>query len=134
MSIVLKEFDWDRDVVPIDKIYQKQKELTGVPSLNSVLANKSIIDNETGELIGYGVVKLFAEGVLILDKSIPKRKRAEAVKLALNESIAQARNAGLEYLYVFSSIPSYTKVLRKKYNFKEYTGRSLLAFDLREEN
>ena len=132
MSIVLKEFDWDRDVVPIDRIYKKQFEI-GVPSLDNMISNKSIIDNETGELIGYGVIKLFAEGILILDRSIPKRKRAKAVDLAVNECIEQAKNAGLEKLYVLSNMPSYVGVLRKRYGFRECTGHSLLAIDLNKK-
>ena len=134
-SIILKKFDWDRDVLPIDEIFKRQSEIS-VPSLDNVIANNSIIDDSTGRLIGYGVIKLFAEGVLILDRSIPKRKRAEAVKVALNECIAQAKNAGLEYLYVVSSMPSYVEILRNKFKFRNCPGQ-FLVLDLtstKEEN
>jgi len=131
MKLVLRDFQFDRDVMRIDDIFQRQPEL-GVPSLDNVVANASIIDEDSGKLVGYGVIKLFAEGVLILDKSISKKDKAKSIRIAVTDSIEKARTAGLEYLYVVSSMESYTEVLRNHFGFKECNG-ALLVKDLRGE-
>jgi N-acetylglutamate synthase-like GNAT family acetyltransferase len=131
MKPILKEFNFERDVMRIDDIFKRQPEL-GVPSLNNVIANASIIDEESGKLIGYGVIKLFAEGVLILDHSVSKKDKAKSVKIALDKCIQSAKDAGLEYLYVISNMDSYTAVLRNRFGFSECTG-ALLMKDLRDK-
>jgi len=111
------------DAADIDSIFIRQPEL-GIPSLKNT-ADTAVIENGDGKVIAYGVVKLYAEGVLILDHSIRKREKAESVILMVRRAIDVARKSGLENLYVISNDPNYTNCLKKRFGFKNSSGETL---------
>lgn len=104
------------DIQPIDDIFNSQPEI-GVPSLRHVVSNITIEDDDNN-VIGYGVIKLFSEGILILDKKKSRKNRALAVKLAVERAIKVARVNALEQLYFLTSNPSFADILRNKFNFR----------------
>lgn len=111
----LREFRMT-DIEPIDEIFRRQPNI-GVPGFKNMIANATIEDDE-GKIVGYGVVKLFSEGVLILDQSRTKRDRAKAVKLSVNRAICEAKKNGIEHLYFLTSNPLFADVLRKHWGFE----------------
>jgi hypothetical protein len=111
------------DIEPINDIYEKQSKY-GIPSLNNMIGNT--VFTKDGKVIGYGTVKLFAEGFLILDSDLGMKDRAEAVKEALQTMVLFSRDAGLEQLYVIPSSESYSKILQNKYGFKAVPGELLM--------
>lgn len=115
------------DIPEINDIY-KRNPLIGIPSLNNVVANSSFVRSSDDKVVAYGVVKVFAEGVLILDKDIRTREKAEVVKLSTPEMLQRARDARLEYIYVIANDPGYSAILRKKYGFLRVPGELLMAF------
>ena len=56
--IISREFQLE-DIEGINSIYEKQDEF-GIPSLENVVINSTLIDEDTGKIVGYGAVKLFA--------------------------------------------------------------------------
>lgn len=110
------------DVKEIDRIFRKQSDL-GVPSLKNVIANYTFV--KSGRIIGYGVIKMYAEAVLILDDSIRKRDKAESTVHSLNLAVSTCQALGIEQLFVISNSESFTKVLKKKFGFKEASGKTL---------
>lgn len=104
------------DISAIDDIFKKQPEL-GVPSLKHMIENTTILDDD-GNVIGYAVLKMFAEGVLILDRSKSKKQRAKAVRLAVERAIQEAQDKGIEQLYFLTSNPSFADILRRKFSFQ----------------
>lgn len=118
----MREFEF-KDAEGIDAIFKAQPSL-GVPSLHNVVDN-AVITNGNDKVIAYGVLKLFCEGVLILDQSVRKRERAEAVKILLKRAIRSANAGGVENLYIISSDDNYTNVLKKRFGFKESIGKLL---------
>lgn len=126
--IVTKEFS-ARDIIEIDKIYQKAP-LLGIPSLSYNLKNATLLKED--KVIGYGTIKLFAEGFLILDSDLGLKDKCQAVREALKTMILYARDAGLEQLFVISNESGYSRILRNKYGFKAVPGE-LLMLDLSEE-
>lgn len=114
------------DIPEINDIH-KRNPLIGVPSLNNVIANSSFVRSNDDKVVAYGVIKVFAEGVLILDKDIRTREKAEVVKLSTPEMLERARNAQLEYIYVIANDSGYSAILRKKYNFIRVPGELLMA-------
>jgi len=113
--VTLREFKLE-DVQQIDDIFKKQPDL-GVPSLKHMVANNTI-ESSNGNVIGYGVIKLFAEGVLILDRSKSKKDRARAVRLSVEKAIEEAKNNEIEQLYFLTSNTSFADILRNKFGFK----------------
>jgi|WetSurMetagenome_2_1015567.scaffolds.fasta_scaffold486489_2 hypothetical protein len=119
-----------KDIEPIDDIFQRQSQF-GVPSLKHVVANR--VFELDSKVVGYGVVKHFSEGVLLIDPDISERDKAQVVRVALREMILEARDAGLETLYVISNLGSFSQILRKQCGFKAVPGE-LLMLDLTEED
>lgn len=111
------------DIDPIDEIFQRRGRDIGIPSLKNVIVNSTIIQDN--KVIGYGVVKAYAEAVLILDPEIRKRSKAAAVINGLNFALEQCRVAGVEQVFIFSNDKNYTKLLKKRYRFKEASGVTL---------
>jgi len=126
--IVTKEFS-ARDIDEIDKIYSKQP-LLGIPSLSYNIKNATLLKED--KVVGYGTIKLFAEGFLILDSDLGLRDKCEAVREALKTMILFARDAGLEQLFVISNDNGFSRILRNKYGFKTVPGE-LLMLDLSED-
>lgn len=126
--IVTKEFS-ERDIDEIDKIHSKSAIL-GIPSLSYNLKNATLLKED--RIIGYGTIKLFAEGFLILDSDLGLKDKCEAVREALKTMILYARDAGLEQIFVISNSTNYSRILRNKYGFKTVPGE-LLMLDLSEE-
>src|SRR5215468_5646736 len=122
MEIV--DFEYHKHADGVDIIFKSQPDL-GIPSLKNVVDNAII--EEDGEVIAYGVIKLYAEGVLILNRSLPKRERAEAVILMLSKALKVAKKSGLEQLYVTSTDDGYTEVLKNRFGFKEVPGKTLFV-------
>jgi len=116
------------DIAEIDAIFKKQPEL-GVPSIRNMIINGVIEDTDTNKVIAYGVVKLFGEAILILDKDIPKRDKAKALREVMKIAISFSRERYLEYLYLISNSESFSEVLKKKYGFIKCPGE-LLMLDL----
>lgn len=104
----------EADIPEISLIHAKQPSL-GVPSLKNVIANRTIVLD--GKIVGYGVVKQFSEGVLIIDEDLSIRDKAEIVKGAMRIAIASAELAGSELLYITSSHGGFRQVLKKHYGF-----------------
>lgn len=102
----------------------------GIPSLSYNLKNATLLKED--KVIGYGTIKLFAEGFLILDSDLGLKDKCQAVREALKTMILYARDAGLEQLFVISNTSGYSRILRNKYGFKTVPGE-LLMLDLTEE-
>ena len=126
MLVVAREFK-ESDIEGISRIFDKQPEI-GVPSLKNVVINTTI-ENDKGEIIAYGVVKIFAEMVLIMDKEIPKKSKAHALMEAMKTAILFSKKTGIEMLYAISSNESFTRVLENRWKMKRVPG-TLLCLDL----
>jgi hypothetical protein len=117
------------DIGPINDIYNKQSEF-GIPSLNNMIINSTA--EKDGKVIGYGVVKLFAEAFMILDPYISKKDKAKAFVEFMQTAILFSKDSGLEQLFVIVNDPSFSTILCKKYLFKRVPGE-LLMLDLTEK-
>jgi homospermidine synthase len=113
------------DINGIDDIYQKQNDF-GVPSLENVVINSTLVDSVTGKIVGYGAVKIFAEAILLLDKELGKKEKSQAVREAMKTAIVYSKDAGIEYLYMITKSESFSKVLRQNYLAERVPGETLM--------
>jgi N-acetylglutamate synthase-like GNAT family acetyltransferase len=127
MSIITRELR-QSDIPKIDEIYNRQSNID-VPSLNNMITNAVIENENTGKVLGYGAVKLFTEAILILDKQLSKRDRAQALVESMKNAIVFSRDAGIEHLFAVSNDPSFARVLENRYKFYKISG-TLLRLDL----
>jgi len=121
--MILRDFNIFKDILPIDRIFKKQPEL-GVPSLRHVIDNCVIEKDE--ELIAYGVIKFFAEAIMIIDReNTRKREKAEALTKIIERGISSSKNMGIEKLFLISNDENFSKVLMRKYGFRRCSGETL---------
>lgn len=129
MSIKIRDFS-DEDIPEIDKIHKKQPEL-GVPSLRHVLVNK--VFEENGRIVGYGVIKIFSEAVLIIDKDISKVSKGRVLKTGMKIALDTCKKNKLEQLYLITSFPNFANILAKHYKARLCNGSTMLI-DLSHEH
>ena len=111
----LRSFRWS-DVEAISKIWKDHHaNLYGLPNRRTAIVDAVVEDQ--GEIIGYGQVKLFAEGMLFLDKSKSVKTRIQALKLFMLEAFRGTERAGLQEMYAFIEDPAFALLLEKHYHF-----------------
>ena len=112
------------DKALIDAIYQKHHSgAYGVPSLRNVL-DQAVIEDEGG-VAGYGMVKLFAEGIIVVNKDRSPVTQARVVKVGIDRAIRSVRRNGIEQFHVFTGDPNYISILQKHWNFQVAPGSAL---------
>jgi L-amino acid N-acyltransferase YncA len=104
------------DLGPIDEIWQRcHKGTYGIPARKFVVTDAVV---ENGKVTGYGIVRMFGEALLYLDKDISKFQQAKTFKLLMDQAIIDCRQAGLDQLNVGIADPAFANILRQKYGFK----------------
>jgi hypothetical protein len=107
----------DSDIPEIDEIWKKHHSNDfSVPNRNTRLVEW--VAEEDGKVVAYGQVKLFAEAIIILDKSASQRAKVTALKGLLFEAFRGADLAGLEDLHCFVLDPSFATILIKHFGFE----------------
>lgn len=112
------------DILAVDDIWRKHHSSDfGVPSMDNVIESCTLESN--GQVIGLGMVKLFAEGIIVLDKDIPLPSRAKGIIIGIDHALDVVKRAGLEQFHVFTDDPHYIEVLKKHWGFRIAPGTVL---------
>lgn len=115
----------EKDLPVIDAVWRRHhSDHYGLPSRANVIDDRVIVDGD-GKFVGYGMVKLFAEGIILLDKDLPKPTIAKSVVVGIEHSLDVVKTAGLEQYHVFTDDPHYIEVLRKHWGFRTASGTVL---------
>lgn len=105
------------DLPLIDSFWKKHhREKFGVPSMANVIEGKVL--EQDGVVIGFGMVKLFAEGIIILDKDAHLTSRAKGIIVGIEHALDVVKQAGLEQFHIFTDDPHYIEVLQKHWGFR----------------
>lgn len=122
--MILREVKTDDDLDQIRGIYTRfHKDDFPIPTRYNILG-ESIAENGTG-IVAYGMVKILAEPIMILDTSKSLREKCEAFKLLIEHAIQEARNAHLEQLYIVVTDENFANILRDHFKFEDVEGSSL---------
>ena len=113
-----------RDMDEVSRVFKNQELSGGIPALRD--SRIPTIFSENDRVLAYGVLKIFPEAILILDKDCERKQKAQIIRQGLSLAIEESIRLGCDYLYAFSEKPSYSKILRNKYNFKECPGDTLI--------
>jgi hypothetical protein len=108
----------ESDIERIDEIWRKHHANDfSVPNRKCSIID-AVIEDDDGNIVAYGQVKMFAEAVLILDKDARPRHKVEALKLLIVEGIRGTERVGLEDMYLFARDPSFASVVAKHFSFE----------------
>ena len=104
------------DLQSIDRIYRQYHENDfSLPSLGNTVTS-AVVESANG-IVGFGVVKVLAEAMMVLDMEESKSWRLEALQLLMDEAIRACHERGIEQLHVFVKNPSLVRLLSQKYGF-----------------
>lgn len=114
-----------QDFKQIDEIYRGgHDEKFALPNLDKSITH-AVIEHE-GVVIAFGIVKLYAEAVAVLDQRQPRLDRIEALTVLLTEAFRACEDEGLEQLHVYVQDPLFQRLLEQKFDFKPATGVALV--------
>lgn len=115
------------DAMEIDRIWREcgHAESFGLPSLDRSITDAIVVDDKN-KLIGFGVVKLYAEATCVLDTFESKADRLAALELLLTEAFRACEETKIEHLHVYVQDQGMERVLIKRYDFKIATGTALV--------
>lgn len=113
------------DFKSVDRIYKKfHQQNFFIPDATNVVTS-AIVENE-GKFIAFGMVKLFAEAILVLDLNESKRNKTEAIQELMLEALAASKDRGLSQLHTFIQDEYFARMMKKHYNFQDCVGKALV--------
>lgn len=103
------------DYATIAEIYEKYwKGKLEIPSVNGRIT-EVIAENDEKEIVAYGMMKLWAEIMMIMDQSQPTKDKVEALKLLMSVADMSARRANLDAYHIFTNNEGYAGLLQKHF-------------------
>jgi len=113
------------DLERIDEIYrQGHDEHFSLPELKNTVT--SAIVEKDGIVLGFGVVKLYAEAIMVLDLNKSKLERVDALETLLHEAHRGCEEWGITQLHVYVQDPMLQRLLCKRFGFKVAEGVALV--------
>ena len=111
------------DLVVLDEIHARCHQSFPPPELSNLIDDK-IITDKNGDIIGYGMLKLFPEAIMILDTAKPLRDRVEA----LNEFMVRAIGVSAQYgqIHAFVNDEKFSHLLIERYQFRPVRDKALV--------
>ena len=116
----------ESDFAEIDRIWRDSghSERFGLPTMDRTIT--SAVAEKDGEIVGFGLVKLYAEAVAVLDLNKSKADRVFALEKLLAEAFRACHDYGIEHLHVYVQEPGMERLLIRKFDFKTATGVALV--------
>lgn len=106
------------DLRKVDAIYERDHaEKFKRPSVKLRLGH--LIAEEDGKILGYGIVNVFMEATVILNKKESVRNRLRAMDILLNKAVDSATKVGVEQLFIQTDEPAWGLSLKKRYGFSD---------------
>lgn len=91
---------------------------------------RTILDDavvlKDGRVIAYGMVKLFAEAVLVLDKDAGRIEKAKALKSLMGLALDVTKNKGISELYTFADDGKFSNLLIEQFDFQKIISTPLV--------
>ena len=122
--MIITEELTNEDLKQIDDIYRKYHEDDFfIPSLAHTITYASVKNNE--KIVAFGMVKLFPEAILVMNKGASHREQVIAWRMLMNYAIPRTRAQGHRYLHATIHNQEYSNLLSKHYGFKVSDGKQI---------
>jgi hypothetical protein len=115
----------------VDEIYQQYYagDFT-LPNLVHTIGS-GVISDSSG-LVGFGMVKLYPEAIIVLDKARPKTTQGRALKLLFSEAIKACRQSGYNSLQAHTLDSDYSNLLIKHFGFEKLNSIDHLVLEIKD--
>jgi hypothetical protein len=114
-----------RDFQPVDSLWKKHHaENFGLPSSKHNVTS-AVVEND-GKVVGFGLVKVLAEAIMVLDLDVSVPDRLTAMQMLMDEAIRACKDYGIEQLHVFVKDERLSRLLQNKYAFSKVSDEVLV--------
>ena len=116
-----------QDLPQINSFWEKHlKGKYGIPERKFVITDA--VTTSKDKTVAYGIVRMFAEAFLYIDKDQSKFQQAKSFKLLMEQAMSDCKDAGLDQLNVGAKDPDFANILRVDYNFKDRESMLFMEF------
>lgn len=95
-----------------------------MPSLDKAIY-AGVVENE-GKVIGFGQTRLTTESLMIIDQSLPLKKKVEILKLIMEAQLVGMAKAGYDETHAFAQNPNFSSILKKHFGYEDVKGDTLV--------
>jgi hypothetical protein len=129
MRMIVKPYNWRLDAFDINQIWKEHHSQDfSIPSVDGSITNLVVrSDNSSGNIIAFGMVKVLAEAILVMDMNASARNRTQALKVLFMEAFRACRERKIEQMHVSVSDPDFAELLKKHYGFEDCKGQMLVV-------
>ena len=115
------------DLESIDRIWKEHYNTSfGLPNLENVIIHGVVEDEDKGSITGFGLVKIFAEGILILHKSLSARQKVDTLRELMTAQRLGIDRANIGQVHAFIQDPTFEYLLKKHYGYKDTVGKCIV--------
>lgn len=108
----------NKDIPNVSKLWDEYySHEFGLPDLTRTVTHAKVEEN--GKLIGFGMVKLWPEAIMILDQSQSKITQAKVMKKLMQYAIDACKHYNVEQLYATTVSTTIADLCRDHYEFKD---------------
>lgn len=113
------------DFAKVIDIYRKNYSYHFDPfTPNSIIDDAVAVKGD--EIIGYGMVKVFAEAVFLANPKTLRIERSKALKALMELAEEKTKKANIRELYTFTSIKPFKNILKEQFGFSEIMSPALV--------
>ncbi len=110
----------------LPSVHELNKEFNFVFIPGELCIDDAVVIDENNKIVGFGMIKPFAEAVFITQKNLPKATRAKALMLLMHRAVASSKEFGSRQLHVVVEDPKLGESLTKHYGFEVVQGTVLV--------
>lgn len=121
---ILRPFDYTElmdHFIPIHKKFYSGE--FDIPSSKGILESRVLMNGKGASAVG--LIKQFAEIILVMDLEALKAQRVKNIDSLIRELILIAKNQGMEQIHSFPD-EKFGSYLKKHYNFESIVGEPLV--------
>lgn len=115
----------ESDVDEIDRIWKTfYSNEFSLPDLSNTIIH-GVVETDKG-ITGFGMVKLMAEGLLILDQSVSDKVKMATLKELMIAQRVGVSKTNLTQIHAFVQDPRFANILKKHYGYTDAVGKALV--------
>ena len=124
--MIVRQYNPRLDAIPIHEVWKKHHDTDfSIPAVENILTAPIVYNDD--RLVAFGMVKLFAEAIMVMDLDSNKRDRVNAMKILLMEAFKACNAANIEQLHLSVTNPDFAEMLKKHYDFRTCEGEILVV-------
>jgi hypothetical protein len=115
MGLTIREIK-EGDFKVINELNQLQGDFK-ISDLNNIIIDRIVLDGNV--VVAYGIVKKFAEAILLVNPIVNKMLRAQAMRELMIYAMSATSAEGITQLHTFVHDAKLARLLERQYDFQQ---------------